>query len=224
MDYLKIYDSICKRGKTERNLTYSEKHHIIPRCMGGNDDLSNLTTLSAKEHYIVHAILSRLHPNNDKLQYAFCMMSVSNKTVSRYIPSRHYSKTACIRSTLMTNNNPMKRPEVAEKVSNARKILFAEGKLTNPGKTENSRNKAKNRMLFDNPIKNDPSKNHTTKKTVVYYDDGSVKEFKMKKDFMDTLIGLTHMQKRYKIDKNDLKEFGVIKIEYMKKSDKKEQV
>lgn len=35
----------------------------------------------------------------------------------------------------------------------------------------------------------------------------------MKKQFMDTLHGLTHMQKRYKIDTNNLKEFGIIKVE-----------
>lgn len=91
MNYQKIYDDICKRGQV-RVLSkdiYTEKHHIIPRCLGGSDEKSNLTGLTAKEHYLVHLILARkLYPQNSKLWFALHRMIYScNEFQERYIPS-----------------------------------------------------------------------------------------------------------------------------------------
>lgn len=91
MNYQKIYDDICKRGQ-ERELPkeiYTEKHHIVPRCLGGGNEKENITKLTAKEHYLVHLILCRkLYPNNPKLWYAMHrMLSRSNLLIGRYIPS-----------------------------------------------------------------------------------------------------------------------------------------
>ena len=34
-----------------------DAHHVIPRCLGGTDDKSNLVELTAREHFIVHKLL-----------------------------------------------------------------------------------------------------------------------------------------------------------------------
>ena len=219
MDYAKIYEILCKRGQEERKLDYSETHHIVPKCMGGKDDKNNLTVLSAKEHYIVHALLTKMYPNDSKIQYAYVMMSVVNEHQQRVVSSRHYEKAAAIRSALMIKDNPMKKESVVKKMSNTRKKLFAEGKLINPMHTDSAKKKISEHMKKNNPMTRFPEKNHTVKRTVVHYQDGTIKEFKMKKEFMETLTGLTHMQKRYKIDKNDLKEYGIIKVERFAKGE-----
>lgn len=54
---------------------YQEVHHIIPHCMGGNDDESNLIYLYAQEHYYAHKLLALENPNDTGLQYAWWMMS-----------------------------------------------------------------------------------------------------------------------------------------------------
>ena len=44
MNYQKIYDDICKRGQ-ERQLpkdVYTEKHHIVPKCLGGGNEKSKI--------------------------------------------------------------------------------------------------------------------------------------------------------------------------------------
>ena len=41
MNYQKIYDNIVNRGKNRTINTYTESHHIIPRCMGGSNDKDN---------------------------------------------------------------------------------------------------------------------------------------------------------------------------------------
>ena len=41
--------------------TYLEKHHILPKSLGGNDEKDNLILLTAREHYISHMILHKAY-------------------------------------------------------------------------------------------------------------------------------------------------------------------
>ena len=84
MNYQKIYDIIIDRSKNRILEGYVEKHHIIPECLGGTDDPSNLVVLTAREHYIVHQLLVKMYPDNHKLIYAANMM-----TVNRYNQPRN---------------------------------------------------------------------------------------------------------------------------------------
>ena len=77
---------------------YTEKHHIIPKCMGGTDDESNLATLTAREHLIAHRILVRCCAKEfyKKLLFAlWAMATLKNKhsTGKRiHLTSRQYAK------------------------------------------------------------------------------------------------------------------------------------
>jgi hypothetical protein len=53
MNYEKIYDCIIKRAKTRKLEGYVEKHHIIPKCMGGSNEKQNIVELTAREHFYV---------------------------------------------------------------------------------------------------------------------------------------------------------------------------
>jgi hypothetical protein len=52
---------------------YSEKHHIIPRSMGGTDARSNLIALTPRQHFVAHWILWKAYGGN--MGCAFFMMS-----------------------------------------------------------------------------------------------------------------------------------------------------
>lgn len=80
MNYQKVYDQLvekCKpRGLDKTSVDfYTEIHHVIPRCLGGDDKQGNLIMLSGREHYIAHMLLWKLYPNNSKLMHAAWMMS-----------------------------------------------------------------------------------------------------------------------------------------------------
>ena len=78
MNYTLHYNAlIAKRIKTPANTThtYTEIHHVIPKCMGGTDDETNLVCLTAREHYMAHVLLCKIYPNNASLLYAWNMMS-----------------------------------------------------------------------------------------------------------------------------------------------------
>ena len=74
MNYKKIYNALIERGKTRILEGYSEKHHIIPKCLGGNDNKENLVALTPEEHYIAHLLLVKIYPGNVKLIRAAVMM------------------------------------------------------------------------------------------------------------------------------------------------------
>jgi len=56
MDYEKIYDQLIKRAQSENRLKgheiYFEQHHIIPKCLDGSNNKTNLVLLTAREHLI----------------------------------------------------------------------------------------------------------------------------------------------------------------------------
>ena len=70
MDYQKIYNSIIERSKNRTTTGYIEKHHIIPKCLGGSDSKDNIVKLYPQEHFICHILLIKIYPNNHKLIYA----------------------------------------------------------------------------------------------------------------------------------------------------------
>ena len=83
MDYKRIYDELCNRGKTIRTVGYVEIHHIIPRCLGGSDQDENLTKLTPEEHYVAHQLLVKIYPDDRKIAYAAHMMTVAASTSAR---------------------------------------------------------------------------------------------------------------------------------------------
>jgi hypothetical protein len=102
MDYKKHYNALIERAKTRTLDCYTERHHIIPRCMGGSDEESNLVDLTPEEHYVAHQLLCKIHPEEQKLAVAASMMVVaraSNK-IYGWLKRRH--------SEYMRDNNPNK--------------------------------------------------------------------------------------------------------------------
>lgn len=72
MNYQRIYEQLTAKDMIA---DYTEKHHIIPRCMGGSNDPSNLVCLTPEAHYVAHQLLVKLYPDNHKLIYAANLMT-----------------------------------------------------------------------------------------------------------------------------------------------------
>ena len=98
MDYKKIYDKIIENRKLNPigKAEYGEKHHIIPRSLGGSDDSENLVRLTAREHFICHALLAEMYERETfewyKMNHAFMLMKGESFAHSnnRYFNSRLY--------------------------------------------------------------------------------------------------------------------------------------
>lgn len=94
--YYNIIQNAKKRGYQNPLIGYMETHHIIPKSLGGSDDINNLVNLTAKEHFTIHHLLIKMviGRNKNKMVKAFKCMGM-NKDGSRHVmTSRQFENIA----------------------------------------------------------------------------------------------------------------------------------
>lgn len=96
MNYLRQYDLLVESrlslGRVKSKGCCLESHHIIPRCMGGQD--GRMVLLTSKEHYIAHHLLHRAYPKDRGLSLAFWWMCHGSRLCKRdrRITSRSFAE------------------------------------------------------------------------------------------------------------------------------------
>lgn len=58
--YARWYSLIVEGARSRETSGYVEKHHVLPRSMGGTDEPLNLVDLTAREHFLVHWLLTKM--------------------------------------------------------------------------------------------------------------------------------------------------------------------
>lgn len=96
MNYSKVYDEILNKYGTVQKPsgTYTERHHVIPKCIGGTNDAANLLYVPTKVHFICHKLLCKMY-NEPKLKFAFWAMcnQLSGDVSRKYVVTSHtYNK------------------------------------------------------------------------------------------------------------------------------------
>jgi hypothetical protein len=81
--YTKWYMSIIESAKTRERSDeeYYERHHIVPKSLGGRNNKENLVSLTAREHFICHMLLVKMveiASYKRSMSYALITMSASN--------------------------------------------------------------------------------------------------------------------------------------------------
>ena len=117
-----IQNILNGRGRFACDNEYHERHHILPKCLGGTDDNNNLIDLFAREHFIAHKLLAEENPDNKQLVLAWHMMTnVKTYHQQRYqVTPEEYENARIAYSQMITgDNNPSKSEEVRRKKSNA---------------------------------------------------------------------------------------------------------
>lgn len=76
--YYKWYFNIIDNAKSITLSTYHEKHHIIPKCFGGSDG-NNIVSLTAKEHFICHRLLTYMTSGKDKCKMSYALLLFTRK-------------------------------------------------------------------------------------------------------------------------------------------------
>lgn len=126
MNYRKIYDSIVERARNRPGPGLFERHHIIPKCMGGTNKTENLVKLTPEEHFVCHQLLVRIYPKNNGLMYAAWIMrnrNINNKGYGWI--KRRISETPVSIETRLKRSKALKGrvvlEETRQKISNAKK-------------------------------------------------------------------------------------------------------
>jgi hypothetical protein len=109
------HDNIIANGKKRKLIGFKERHHILPRSLGGNNSKDNLVDLTPKEHFIIHILLCKFTLGKARikmLQALHCMIYFTTKR-------RKYKTTSRIVEKLRIEaqkNNPVFDPEVRKKI------------------------------------------------------------------------------------------------------------
>ena len=113
--YTNWYHKIIENAKTRNLKGYGEKHHIIPKCLGGSNLADNIVKLTAKEHYVCHRLLTNMTNGLDrrKMLFAIWRMMHGNNYQHRYeINSRSYDVIkSAMAIEISSQNNGYKQSE-----------------------------------------------------------------------------------------------------------------
>lgn len=107
------YDRLIAGAKARSTVgAYFELHHIVPRSLGGTDSPENVVALTAREHFVAHWLLYRIH-RSPATARAFKLM-VNDQGLRR---GRDYADARKLMADAMRGEaNVSKRPEVRAKL------------------------------------------------------------------------------------------------------------
>jgi len=124
--YHRWYDALVAQGNDVSD--YVEKHHILPRCMGGGDAKANLVSVSARKHFLLHWLLTKFTEGEALRKMRYGLKAMCNqhgekrifaawqyevaKRASRKIKLTEEEKAEISRKTRAA----MARPEVKERM------------------------------------------------------------------------------------------------------------
>lgn len=112
--YYQIIESSTASG-------YIEKHHIIPKSLGGSDDSSNIAPLSAREHFICHMLLPKMVKSKQhkhkmiRAIWAMTTLEYSDRQERHKHNSKSYYRARKLYSEYMSKHNPMYDPDIQSK-------------------------------------------------------------------------------------------------------------
>lgn len=76
--YTTLYYHIIDAAKGRVLVGYNEKHHIIPKSLGGDNAADNLVRLTAREHFICHLLLVRMTEGDARRKMLRAAWYISN--------------------------------------------------------------------------------------------------------------------------------------------------
>jgi hypothetical protein len=149
--YEKWYISITDRAKNRTLAEYKERHHIVPRSLGGSDFPNNIVDLTAREHFICHWLLTKMYTGEarSKMINAMYIMKAKGPNQKRYeskITSKIYESLREEYSKYISKLNTGRKQSIEEKTKQKAAIT------------------GRKRAPFSEEWKANLSKNHKSKK------------------------------------------------------------
>lgn len=122
--YKTIYEDFVGERKLRRsrkvtaNVPY-EKHHIVPKSLGGSDSEDNIVTLTPREHYFAHLLLVKITSGNDQVKMAQALRFMSGVTSKRKVKnSKEYdlAKRLCFRTMQTAGKNYQAEKDLQDEI------------------------------------------------------------------------------------------------------------
>ena len=172
--YSKCYYKIIEYRKNNTFDGYVERHHIIPKSLGGSNKKENIIALTAREHFVCHRLLVKMTIGRDKMKMSYairCLVNRENKHQQRYkISSRTYASIISttkdsISKFQIGENNPYYGKKHSIEVRKKMKVKRALQYPPLLGKNHSDETKEKlrlaNKKQFENPAQVEMRKTST---------------------------------------------------------------
>lgn len=88
--YTNTYYNIINNASSRLIEGYTEKHHIIPKSLGGDNSVSNLVKLTAREHFICHWLLTKMVTNENHIKMLRSLSVFQRASKTRKLTPRQY--------------------------------------------------------------------------------------------------------------------------------------
>ena len=149
--YSRWYVSIISQALTRIHVkgSYAERHHILPTCLGGSDEKSNIVKLSAKEHFVCHRLLTKMTTGMNRCRMANAVYRLTHRSklhketvkISSGLYERLKIDRSLAMSMLLRGRAPYKMTdETRHRMSIARQGIVRSQSL------EERKNRSKNQM------------------------------------------------------------------------------
>jgi hypothetical protein len=158
--YTNWYHAIMKRAAIRDLNPPYERHHIIPKSLGGSNALNNIARLTIREHFVCHQLLVRMLTGVSRYKMLHAVWRLAHVKGQR-ITSRLYEKLRIERLLAMTGR---KNPKVSAALKGRtqprdlveKRAAALRGK---PSGTLGRKQSAEEKLLRSNIMKGRPSPN-----------------------------------------------------------------
>lgn len=140
--YTKWYYALMAKRRAVPAEGYSELHHEIPKSLGGSNEPSNLVRLSAREHFIAHAMLVRMTTGMPRGRMGLALKRMFTACNGRWSIVKYVPMAAAVfahlreSANIAVRENPVRRgkqkpmsQETKAKISVSRKKLMESGEV-----------------------------------------------------------------------------------------------
>jgi len=108
--YYSLVYKAQNRGWTKQNTNvYLEKHHIVPKSLGGSNESHNLVMFTAREHYVAHRLLTKMVTGKQKQKMCmalWCMVTANDcEKYNNITKSNLYEKIRSEYTSLVSGKN-----------------------------------------------------------------------------------------------------------------------
>jgi hypothetical protein len=118
---------------------YSEKHHIIPKSLKGDDSPANLIRLTAREHFLCHRLLTKMTEGDARIKmlHALGKFIQCSDLQQRNFTARQYN---VIRKAIIDARTGIRRPGIGGVKKGT--IPWNKGKLQGSHSNESNQNRS----------------------------------------------------------------------------------
>ena len=103
--YRRWYVQICDRARARGLLDSVERHHVLPKSLGGTRAGANLVSLTYREHYVAHWLLTKFTVGQARKRMCHAMWALTRrKDGGRCLTSSQYERARVAHRSMLSGN------------------------------------------------------------------------------------------------------------------------